>query len=82
MRAKINKTYLNNYIMTNKPQKINFKQLIKDEMILTAINNALNLGWLIKSKSKNTLIFEKKTDTLTSLEHNTETLINLILNLN
>lgn len=84
MRIKIYETLSNNYIMTIKLQQlndINQKQLIRDQLISIATENAKELGWFIENKTQNILILKKNVNLLTSIEQDTSTLIDLILNI-
>jgi hypothetical protein len=56
------------------------KKLIKNHMILIAVENAKKLGWFVEKKTKKVLILKKNIDQLSSRDKNTEELIDHILN--
>jgi hypothetical protein len=74
--------YLDNNIMEIQSKKhFQHKQLITNQLISIATENAKNLGWLVEKRNNKVLVLKKHIDQLTSKDQNTEKLIDHILNI-
>ncbi len=60
---------------------INLKEICKNQIISTIMENAQNMGWNVEKKNKKVYVLTKKIDNLTKKEKNTEKLVDMILDI-
>jgi hypothetical protein len=60
---------------------INLKEICKNQIISTIMENAQNMGWNVERKNKKVYVLTKKIDKLTKKEQNTDKLVDMILDI-
>ncbi len=60
---------------------INLKEICKNQIISTIMENAQNMGWNVEKKNKKVYVLTKKIDNLTKKEKNTNKLVDMILDI-